>query len=358
LIKANGAYLNEPLTVEIRSREEKMSNVSRRSALYGFAAAAMLAVGLGPVDSARAQGDPIRIALGDIETVETLNFLIAVERAKERGVPIEMQFLKSEDIAAQAVVSGESDIGIGTPYALIQKSRAPIRMFFRMSSLRFFPVVNTDFYQDWDDLDGEEVVVHSRGSGTEALMRLMEQKHGIQYSNISYVPGSEVRAGAMLQGNVKATIVDSAAWRLIQDKGGDKFKVLPVDEVDATDEALYANTNFLEEREDDVAVLVEELLKTWREIAENPEVVVELKEKYNLAQDLPSDLEAELVPFYRESAESGVFPLNGGSPEQIQADFDFYATAGQLEGEPSELKVEDFWDFDPVNKALEKVGKV
>lgn len=336
-----------------------MLKLSRRNALAGLAAAAGLAVSLGAADLALAQDkEPIKIALGDIETVETLNFLIAVERAKERGVPIEMQFLKSEDIAAQAVVSGESDIGIGTPYALIQKSRAPIRMFYRLSSLRFFPVVNTEFYQEWEDLDGEEVVVHSRGSGTEALMQLMAQRHGIEYSNISYVPGAEVRAGAMLQGNVRATIVDSAAWRLLQDRGGDKFKALPVEQVDATDEALYANTNFLEEREDDVAILVEELLKTQREIVENPERAVELKEQYNLAQDLPSDLEAEIVPYFRESAEADMFPLNGGTPEQIQEDFGFYAVAGQLEGDPSEMKAEDFWDFDPVSKALEKVGKV
>lgn len=335
-----------------------MLKLSRRNALAGLAAAATLTVALGAADLALAQDkQPIRIALGDIETVETLNFLIAVERAKERGVPIEMQFLQSEDIAAQAVVSGQSDIGMGTPYALIQRSRAPIRMFFRLSSLRFFPVVNSDHYQDWDDLDGEEVVVHSRGSGTEALMRLMEQKHGIQYSNLSYVPGSEVRAGAMLQGNIRATIVDSAAWRLLQQRGEGKFKVLPMEDVDATDEALYANTNFLAEREDDVAILVEELLRTWREIAENPEVVVELREQYSLVADMPSDLEDEMVPYYRESAENGVFPLNGGSPEQIQADFDFYSVSGQIQGDPSELNVEDFWDFDAVNMALEKVGR-
>ena len=64
------------------------------------------------------------------------------------------------------------------------------------------------------------------------------------------------------------------------------------------------------------------------------------------------------MPYYRESAENDVLALNGGAPEQIEADFEFYSVAGQLEGDPSELKVEDFWDFDPVNKAVEKVGKV
>ncbi len=174
----------------------------------GFLLAALIAVTSWGWPVA-ASAEQMHVAFGDIATVESLNFLIALERAKERGVDVKVTFFKSEDIAAQAVVSGEADIGVGTPYALIQKVKAPIRMFYQMSALRFFPIVNTEFYKSWKDLDGQEVAVHARGSGTEAIMKLMAQKNGITYSNISYVPGAEVRAGALLQGNVKASIVDS-----------------------------------------------------------------------------------------------------------------------------------------------------
>ncbi len=90
--------------------------------------------------------------------------------------------------------------------------------------------------------------MHSRGSGTEAIMQLMAEKHGIKYSNVSYVPGSEVRAGALLQGSVKASIVDSANRRMIMEKAPGKFIVLPMEGVSATDEALFANTEFLRPR--------------------------------------------------------------------------------------------------------------
>ena len=50
--------------------------------------------------------------------------------------------------------------------------------------------------------------MNSRGSGTEAVMKLAADKNGIKYKSISYVPGSEVRAGALLQGNIKASILD------------------------------------------------------------------------------------------------------------------------------------------------------
>ena len=187
-------------------------------------------------------------------------------------------------------------------------------------------------------------------------MKLMAQKNGIAYSNISYVPGAEVRAGALLQGNVKASIVDSTNKKMLEQKAPGKFAVLPMEGVNATDEALYANTEFLTEQAEDVQILVEELLKTWREINANPAVVADLRKKYNLLADLPAELEPEVVPYYEESVPTGAFPNHGGSEQSAKDDFAFYALAGQIEGDTASLKVEDFWTFDPLNKALAKVG--
>ena len=299
----------------------------------------------------------MHIAFGDIASVETLNFLIAIEKAKARGVDVKVTYFKSEDIAAQAVVAGQADIGVGTPYALLQKVKAPIRIFFQLSTLRFFPVVNTDYYKGWKDLNGQEMTVHSRGSGTEAIMRLMAQRNGIQYSKISYVPGSEVRAGAMLKGTIRATIVDAANRRVLMDKGQGKFMVLPMAGVNASDEALYANESYLKENAADVDILVEELIAVWRTINANPAYVVEQRKKLNLLPDLPADLQAEILPFYEESTQSGAFPNNGGADGAWKDDFDFYSVAGQLQGDPKSLKREDFWDTGPLERALAKLGR-
>jgi NitT/TauT family transport system substrate-binding protein len=306
-------------------------------------AAGLVAAALG-AGGAVAQDDPIRIALGDIASVESLNLLIAMERAGERGVPMEMTFFNSEDVAVQAVLSGEADIGVGAPYAFIQNSGAPIRMFYRMSTLLFFPVVNSEVYSGWADLDGEEVTVHSRGSGTEALMRLMEQVHGIEYSALSYVPGSEVRAGAMLQGTINASIVDAANFRLLQEQGGGKFMRLPLDGVNATDEALYANTAAIEARFDEMQIFVEELLRTWNDVAENPGIVGELRARYDLLPDLPEDVIAEAVPYFAEANENGIYPLDGGQPGDAADDLAFLAAAGQVTVE-GEVDPSDYWDF-------------
>ncbi|WP_227271658.1 ABC transporter substrate-binding protein [Roseobacter weihaiensis] len=295
--------------------------------------------------------DPLRVGLGDIASVESLNLLIAMERAKERGVDMEMTFFNSEDVAVQAVLSGEAHIGVGAPYAFMANSKAPIRMFFRMSTLLFFPVVNSEVYAGWADLDGQEITVHSRGSGTEALMRLMEKVHGIEYANVSYVPGSEVRAGAMLQGTINASIVDAANFRLLQEQGGDKFARLPLDGVNATDEALYARADVLEGRADEMQIFVEELLRTWHDIAENPAIVEELRLQYDLLPDLPEDVIAEAVPYYTEAVENGIYPLNGGQPSDARDDIAFLAAAGQVEGDPEEVNPAEYWDFTVLDAA-------
>ncbi|TIQ96769.1 MAG: ABC transporter substrate-binding protein, partial [Mesorhizobium sp.] len=278
-----------------------MASMTRRTIL-ATAFAAALAWSL-PLSAANA-GD-MRIAFGDLPGIESIQTLAAIERAKERGVNVELIVLNDEDLAAQAIVGGQADVGIGAPYTLIQKVGVPIRIFAQISTLRFFPVVNSEFYKEWKDLDGQEVAVQARGSGTEAVMLLMAKNHGIKLGNISYVPGSEVRRNALLQGTIKASIVDAANRRALEAEAPGKFIVLPVEDLGASDEALFATADYLKNNAADVDILVEELMKTAREITENPTVAVELRNKYKLLPDLGAEADSEITEYYKETAEAG-----------------------------------------------------
>ena len=300
----------------------------------------------------------MRVAFGDVPGGEMVNFMIAVERARERGVQVETSFLQSEDLAAQAVVSGQADIGVGTPYALIQKVKAPIRMFYQLSMLRFYPVVNGEKYKSWKDLDGAEVAVHGRGSGTEAIMQLMAKENGVSYKNVSYVPGSGVRAGALLQGRIDVSIVDYERKRLLEREAPGKFVFLPLPDLKATDEALYANQNWLENEKEAVAILVEELIKTWREINKDPASIATLREKYNVLPDIEKVEVEELVPAFTQGVEINLYPNDGGSAAAVKEDFAFFTTSGSLEGDPATLKVEDYWYLEPVETANKKLGQM
>jgi NitT/TauT family transport system substrate-binding protein len=328
-----------------------MTMLFQRHALAGVIAGTLVASLPLAANSA-----PMRIALGDLPGIESIQTLAAIERAKERGVEIELIVLNDEDLATQAIVGGQADIGVGAPYTIIQKADVPIRFIVQIATLRFFPVVNTEFYKSWKDLDGQEIAVHARGSGTEAVMVLMAKRNGISYSNISYVPGSEVRRGALMQGTIKASIVDAANRSILEKEGGGKFMVLPVEDLSATDEALFATNAYVEANAEAVDTLVEELLNTAREITENPAVAVELRNKYKLLPDLGAEADAEIEAYYKETAEAGALPLNGGGATAAKDDFDFYTLSGAIEGDPASLKAEDFWNTASLDRVLAKIG--
>jgi ABC-type nitrate/sulfonate/bicarbonate transport system substrate-binding protein len=297
-------------------------------------------------------GGKIRVALGDIESVETLALFIAMERVRQRGTDVDVIELADEDLANQAVVGGQADVGLGAPYGLIEGSGAPLRIFCQLQSLKFFPVVDKAAYPDWQSLDGETFAVHSRGSTSEALAHIIEQEEGIEFGKISYVPGSEVRATALLRGNVKAAVLDIPNKNYVMAEAPGKFAVLPTPETSASDEVLFANTQWMEQNQEAVQVLLEEVLTVWRSIEKDPSFVEGERERLGLLKDMPAELEKQLVPYYKEGAEGGLFTQDCGGEAAAQDDFEFYHAAGQLKGDPASLQVEDFWSLEPLQAAV------
>ena len=295
----------------------------------------------------------IKYALGDVVSIDELPLLVAVERAKKRGVQVEVTPFKSEEIATQAVINGQADIGQGTPYAAVEKVNVPIRFFYQLTSLQFFPIVNREFYKDWKDLDGQEIAVQSRGSGTEAIMNLMAKQHGIKYKNVSYVPGSNVRALALIKGTIKASILDASNKNFVMKEAPGKFLVLPLGQVKASDEALFARQEFLNKNQAAVAVFIEELIRVNRQINKDPGSIVAERKKLGLLKDLPAKLEEEILPYFKEGVENGIFPDDGGGQRAAKNDLEFFHLSGALKS--PDLKVENFWTFAPLTAALAKL---
>jgi NitT/TauT family transport system substrate-binding protein len=210
-------------------------------------------------------------------------------------------------------------------------------------------------YPDWQALDGETFTVHSRASTTEAMARLIEQTEGIEFGEISYVPEAEVRATALLRGNVKATILDIPNKNFVMGEAPGRFHVLPAPEVGASDETMFGNLEWLQQNEQTVQILLEELLTVWQSINEDPSFVAEERERLGLLPDVPAELEEELMPYYEQGSEEGLFTQDCGGSEAAEEDFEFYALAGQLEGDPDSLQVEDFWYLAPLDEALQSV---
>lgn len=332
---------------------QRFKSVFRRT--IATAAVAGLLAGASLLAPPAEAAGKVRVALGDVVSVETLAFLIALERAKDRGVDYEMTSFSKEELAIQSIVNGQADLGVGTPYSVIQKSKVPLKVVFQMSRLVFFPVASTD-YKSWKDLDGQPFTFHARGTGTEAIGNIIAKREGIEFGQRSYVPGSENRIIAMMKGQINATIVDLANKNKLLEMAGDKFHVLPgVSEV-PSDELVFANQNWIESNPETVNIVVEEMLKLWNEMSDNPAIIEEERAKRNLLADQPKEILAEVVPFYTEGVKEGLFSPTGGGMAAAKADFDFYTEAGQMEGPAASLKVEEYWNLEPLNAAKKKLG--
>ena len=317
--------------------------------------AGVIAIGLALGATAASAQEKVRVALGDVVSEETLAFIVALERAKDRGVEYELTSFAEEELAIQSIVSGQADLGIGTPYAVIQKTKVPLRAIFQMSALVFFPVVSAE-YQSWQDLNGQPFAFQGRGSATEAYGDVIEAREGIEFGQRSYVPGSGNRVVALLNGTIKATIIDLANKNVVMEQGGDKFHVLPGIDERVSDEILFANAEWLAANRETAVILVEELVKLWGEMSENPGIIEEERVKRNLLADQPAEILEEVPEYYEEGVEAGIWNPEGASEAMAKGDFSFYVDAGQLEGPADTLKVEDFWDLTIIEEAKKNIG--
>lgn len=314
-----------------------------------FIAGALVAGGL--MLPASAQAETIKIALAETPSDELAAFFVALDRAKANGLDYEWTAFSDEELAIQAVLSGQMDIGFGTPYAAMQRSKAPIRIIFQLSKLKFFPVT-TKKYSKLEDLDGEPILLHSRGGGTDSIANVIEERLGIKFGERSYVPGSSNRVAALLGGQADATIIDlSNTNKLMRSPEADRFNVLDMFEVEASDEALFANLDWIQNNEKDVQIFVDALLSTYRDMHDDPTIIRRETNPDGPIGQLPEEILGELDGFYTDAVEAGLYSKNGGGRVAAEADLEWYSAAGQLDGDPSELNIEDFWYLAPLDAA-------
>lgn len=298
-----------------------------------------------------AQAETIKIALAEPPSDELAAFFVALERAKANGLDYEWTAFADEELAIQAVLSGDMDIGFGTPYSAMQLSKAPVRIIFQLSKLVFFPVTTMEF-KTLADLNGQPIMLHSRGGGTDSIANVIEERAGIKFGDRSYVPGSNNRVVAMMAGQGKATILDLSNKNKIVAQAGDRFHALPMFEVKASDEALFANLNWIQKNEKAVNIFVAALHSTWTDMAKDPTIIRRETKADGPIGQLPAEVLAELDGFYKDAVEGGLYDPNGGGRDAAKADMEWYSAAGQLKGDLATLNIDDFWYFAPLDAAM------
>jgi NitT/TauT family transport system substrate-binding protein len=221
-----------------------------------------------------------------------------------------------------------------------------------LSKLKFFPVTSKK-YSKLEDLDGQPILLHSRGGGTDSIANVIEERLGIKFGERSYVPGSANRIVALIAGQTDATIVDLSNKNKLVKQEGDKFNVLPMFEVDASDEALFANLDWIKANEKDVDIFVKALLSVYQDMIKDPTIISRETDPNGPIGQLPKEILDSLDGFYKDAVEGGLYDANGGGRKAAMADMEWYSAAGQLTGDPKDLVIEDFWYLKPLASAAQ-----
>ena len=196
---------------------------------------------------------------------------------------------------------------------MIQKAKVPLRAIFQMSSLVFFPVVSTE-YKSWKDLNGQPFAFNSRGSATEAYGDVMAAREGIKFGERTYVSGlrqSRHRADERHhQGDDSRPLQqEQGRWR----RRRQVSRAARASTEKVSDEILFANAEWLAANQETATIVVEELLKLWREMNENPGIIEEERVKRNLLSDQPAEVIEEVPDYYEEGVEAGIWNPEGAS---------------------------------------------
>ncbi|HKY07135.1 MAG TPA: ABC transporter substrate-binding protein, partial [Candidatus Binatia bacterium] len=142
---------------------------------------------------------PSSADMGDIPS------LLAWEQLKKQGIEVVPTFFPKTDLAVQAVVAGEADIGSAAGIAVIKAVESGMNLRIIGEQVRNeWQLVTPVSLKEPKQLDGKRIGYHAPITVTEALVKWMAQHYKIT-PNWMIVPGSEVRAEALMRGQLDAT---------------------------------------------------------------------------------------------------------------------------------------------------------
>ncbi|MEX2200107.1 MAG: hypothetical protein WD711_01830 [Dongiaceae bacterium] len=315
---------------------------------------ASMAVGL---PGSRAHADePVRVAIGDVPGADWLITVIALEHARAAGVEYELLWLNQEDTANQAVLNGQADLGSGTPYTIIQNVPDQMRFVFQNYKTQFYAVANKSVHPDWASVNNMPITLHSQAGATTVMAMLAAEANGIEFSEMIFLPGSEVRGNALLEGTVNLAYIDATNKdRVLSERPGE-FHVLPAGDISASDEVIFARIEWIDANREKLDTIIEAFLHVNRRVAADPFYALEERARLGLLTDLPPEVDAVVAKYVIEGAADGIFPTDLGGRRAAEQDLLFFATGGQIEGDPANLKVEDFWYLEPLEAAIARLG--
>ena len=291
---------------------------------------------------------PSSADMGDIPS------LLAWEQLKKQGIEVIPTFFPKTDLAVQAVVAGEADMGSAAGIAVVKAVESAMNVRIIGEQVRNeWQLVTPVSFKDPKQLDGKRVGYHAPITVTEALVKWMANHYKIT-PNWMIIPGSEVRAEALMRGQLDATPAEIGdVLNILQAKPGQFHVLISYAKIfpQLIGSMYFARADYVQKNAAIVESILEAILKVHRSIEERPGLVKENTLKL-LPETKPELIDATAAAY----KELRIWDINGGAgKDRGEASIKFFEESGLLK--KGAVSYQQAFDTGPLDKVLKKIGR-
>jgi NitT/TauT family transport system substrate-binding protein len=305
--------------------------------------------------------EPFRLIVTDLETPLVPNSVmdLALQQGyfEREGVEVELVRVQQTPSALAALQSGDGEmanIGVDALLLLVAGGADDLRAVVSPNKSLPFLIAAKDEVATPADLSGASFGIGRPGSLDQSLSTRVMIANGVDTDAVEFVALGQpnVRAQALMAGQVDATTISIGVWSSMPDKTGLHVLIDQDAYYEAAPQVSKVNivtTKVLEERRDDVKKVISALIKASRDFAADPAVWVSAMEVA-----LPSADRATLTELGNSFANS--WSVNGGlSADELEATVtSIYAGEDFASLRPVELG--EWTDFTLIDEVLAELG--
>jgi len=315
----------------------------------------LLVLTLGLLWSREAQAQKkVRFAYPSSADMGDIPSLLAWEQLKKQGIEVVPTFFPKTDLAVQAVVAAAADMGSAAGIAVVKAVESGMNVRIIGEQVRNeWQLVTPVSLKDPKQLDGKRVGYHAPITVTEALVKWMAQHYKIN-PNWMIIPGSDVRAEALMRGQLDATPAEIGdVLNILSAKPG-QFHVL-ISYAKTFPQLIgsmyFARADYVQKNSATVESVLEAILRTHRSAEERPASIKENALRL-LPETKPELIEATAAAY----KELRIWDVNGGaSKDRGDASIKFFEESGLLKKDAVSFK--QAFDTAPLDKVLNKIGR-
>lgn len=279
--------------------------------------------------------------------------LAAWDILKDEGITVEQRFVEDGATAIQAMQQGEAvigtNIGVNTGVPAVDAG-ANIVDVVATQRPTWALAVSPDI-DDFSDLQDKRIGVHGETSFTRAVAQYYAQQHDFTYNEL-IIPGSDVRAEALAQGQIDASVIDLPDVVQLEKTYPGSFKVLSTfgeQFPDLIEQDIWLSREWAEANPELAVKIVKAVVEANRRLTDDVDYAYELA-----VANLPDMDEGVLRDLVEEYSERTIWSTDGGlTPERALITLTFFRDVGEIDiSVPTKDTIDKYFDFSYLEKAL------